>query len=331
MNLGENIEEFKKNFAKIFRGIGTNNEDSIKYSDKYLYINDNIDYKGIFRDTIDGNLDIFNNNIFNSTDNKINIQYSYEDLALTSIFNKDNSYNNNTIIVNKELYINKNENSKINIIKKKRIFNVVYPNTFFIFNKGGNDHYIRKYIEDSLKPLHDNKGEFLSNFKNSKRIKCKRQENADNIRKKIKATFLKTLKNQVNKKLKLGGSVKIFNYLQQTFISNISKQLNGRVLDLTFEQLFSTNFCKDKKDIHSNFQKYEDNISVIKYLDERPEISKKSNYKLFKDIKYYQIFNEYLRSKEFEIEINRLKQKYNLTYINKYIKLAVNLNEFFYN
>ena len=89
MNSGENIEEFKKNFDKILRGIGTNYEDSIKYSDKYLY-------------TINGKLDIFNNNIFNSTDNKINFQYSYEDLALTSIFNKDNSSNNSTIIVNKE-------------------------------------------------------------------------------------------------------------------------------------------------------------------------------------------------------------------------------------
>ena len=54
-----------------------------------------------------------------------------------------------------------------------------------------------------------------------------------------------------------------------------------------------------------------------------------SNFNYFKDMKYYEIYNEYLRSYEFEIEINRLKNKENFEYIKFYIQLAFNLINFF--
>ena len=45
---------------------------------------------------------------------------------------------------------------------------------------------------------------------------------------------------------------------------------------------------------------------------------------------YYQIYEEYLNSKEFEMEISYLKRKNkNGVYIKKYIKLACDLNHFF--
>ena len=320
---------FEKNDDKISRGCSSINEEVLN---SILNMN-NIDYiydKEISQEINNEKTDLFHS-IKNSNDNKNYSKYYKEDLTYTNfIHSLDNSFYNNYSILNKEFSINKEENEII-INKKRRLFNVVYPNTFFIFNKGGNDHYIRNYIEKSIKPLQNSKKEYLFPFIKGKREKCKRKHNADNIRKKIKAKFLKSLRIQVNKKLTLGGSKKNFNYLQQIFISNISRQFNGRVLDLTFQELFSINFCKgDINDGHSNLQKYIDNISVIKYLEERPEISKKSNYKLFKDIKYYQIFDEYLRSKEFENEIYRLKRKYKDNYINKYINLAINLNDYFY-
>ena len=327
MNAEKKIEI---NDAKGLREYGEINEEAYSIILKNIDKNDYIYYIENSDNINDEKSDIFKS----SNDNKINIQYSNEDLSYTYIFNNlDNSfYNNSNIFINKEFSINQNkEENEIIINKKRRLFNVVYPNTFFIFNKGGSDHYIRNYIENSIKPLKNSKKEYLFPFIKGKREKCKRKHNADNIRKKIKAKFLKSLRIQVNKKLTLGGSKKNFNYLQQIFISNVSKQFNGRVLDLTFQELFSINFCKgDNNDGHSNLQKYIDNISVIKYLEERPEISQKSNYKLFKDIKYYQIFDEYLRSKEFENEIYRLKRKYKDNYINKYIKLALNLNDYFY-
>ena len=46
-------------------------------------------------------------------------------------------------------------------------------------------------------------------------------------------------------------------------------------------------------------------------------------------MKYYEIYNEYLRSYEFEIEINSLKNKENFEYIEFYIQLAFNLINFF--
>ena len=128
----------------------------------------------------------------------------------------------------------------------------------------------------------------------------------------------------------MAGSIKEFNYFQQIFITNTTKEINAGVLDLTFKELFSLNFCKYEIDGDPNLQKYKDNIAVIQYLEARPEISKKSNYEIFKDIKYYQIFEEYLNSIEFENNIKKLMKKFNYEYIKKYIKLAFNLNEFFY-
>ena len=122
---------------------------------------------------------------------------------------------------------------------------------------------------------------------------------------------------------------KKFNNLPQEFIININKRLNRGVLDLTFKELYSQNFCKNKINNNSSLQKYKDNQSVLKYLEKEKEISKKSKYDIFKDMKYYQIFDEYLRSEEFEKDIYELKEKYNNKYIKNYIKIAFELNDFF--
>ena len=148
--------------------------------------------------------------------------------------------------------------------------------------------------------------------------------------KKIKARFLKNLKNKVNELLSLVGSKKIFNYLQQEFVSNITKEMNRGVLDLTFKELYSKNFCKDKINDNSSLQNYNDNQSVLKYLEEEKEISKKSKFDLYKDMKYYEIFEEYLSSKEFEIDIYKLKEKNNYNYIKNYIRLAFGLTDYFF-
>ena len=48
-------------------------------------------------------------------------------------------------------------------------------------------------------------------------------------------------------------------------------------------------------------------------------------------MKYYEVFNEYLNSKEFEKEILKLKKKEDDIYIKKYITIAINLVDFFIN
>ena len=235
-----------------------------------------------------------NVNNFNNIDNSININ--------------DNSINNNSLSINIE------EANEMNLIG-----NLVYENNFIIFNKGGNDNYIKQLIKESLK----------NKISNNERI---RKYYSDNIRKKIKARFLKILRNRVNEQLRLAGSKKYFNYLQMEFISNISKEINKSALDLTFKELFSKNFCSSEKYCLSSLNNYKSNISVIEYLEKEKEISKKSKYDIFKDIKYYQIYEEYLKSKEFESDIYHLiRQKENYDYIKKYIQFAFKLNEFFYN
>ena len=99
---------------------------------------------------------------------------------------------------------------------------------------------------------------------------------------------------------------------------------------MTFKEIYSKDFCKDKICDNSSIQKYNDNQSVLKYLEEEKEICEKSKYDIFKNMKYYQIFEEYLRSEEFEKDIYILKEKYNNEYIINYIRLAFELNDFFY-
>ena len=157
-------------------------------------------------------------------------------------------------------------------------------------------------------------------------------ENADNIRKKIKSRFLKVLRNTVNERLKIAGSQKFFKFLSQKFISNISKEKNKAALDLTFKEIFSKDFSEGETKDQAEYNNYYHNLEVLNYLEKNKEISENSNFNIFKNMKYSQIFNEYLKSKEFEIEIASLKrEKENEKYIKDYIIKASDLIDFFSN
>ena len=102
------------------------------------------------------------------------------------------------------------------------------------------------------------------------------------------------------------------------------------MFDKTFKEIFSINFLDKEKENDANFKKYKKNIDTIKYLENNKDISEKSNYNCYKNLKFYQIFDEYLRSKEFENEIENLEfEGEEDNYIHDYIKLACNLNNFF--
>ena len=80
-----------------------------------------------------------------------------------------------------------------------------------------------------------------------------------------------------------------------------------------------------------DFKNYRNNILALEYLDKNKELSKKSNFDVFKDMKYFELYDEFLKSKEFEIEV--LKQnkenKENKNYQERYIELAINLIDFY--
>ena len=234
----------------------------------------------------------------------------------------DNNEESNSLLNN---LINVNQNINRNTLRKnkrKELFKIIYPKEFIIFNKGWYYINIRKEINDIMNG-HENKQVFFITEKNSIR--------KDNTRKKIKSRFLKWLKNRINEKLKSAGAQKLFDFLPQNFICNVSRGLNGPKLFWTFKMIYSYDFNKDENiPIKVDSKKYLYNQSVLEYLESNEEISKKSNYNIIKDMTYYQIYEEYLNSKEFEMEISYLKRKNkNDVYIKKYIKLACDLNHFF--
>jgi hypothetical protein len=79
-------------------------------------------------------------------------------------------------------------------------------------------------------------------------VATKRKQKSDDVRKKIKARFLKILKNKINENLKRVNSEKLFDYFPQCFVSCINKKHNNKeILNMTFKELISTNFYEKYK------------------------------------------------------------------------------------
>ena len=232
---------------------------------------------------------------------------------------KDNNTNNvnNSNIINEITYEDNIENRNI-------IFN--------IFNSGDYDNYSNKIINEALN-CSDKKCKKIKKIKKlftqfPKQIRKKkkniehRKDNADNIRKKIKVKFHKILKNIINLKLKKAGSKYIFKALPQSFITNITKEINKPFLDLPIKDLFSINFNSKERD-NKDY-----NLFVLEYLDNHNDISKKANFDKIKNMKYEDAFNEYLLSKEFKLVISTLKKDETDKYIKNYITKAYGLINF---
>jgi hypothetical protein len=102
-------------------------------------------------------------------------------------------------------------------------------------------------------------------------------------------------------------------------------------LNLTLEEILKRNLCLGKDNKKSTLKKYLHNLSVLEYLEKNKEISTKSNFNNIKIMKLYEIYDEYLDSKEFKMEISKLKeQKETDKYIKKYMMKAINLIDDFY-
>lgn len=172
--------------------------------------------------------------------------------------------------------------------------------------------------------------------------KRKRKHKPDDIRKKIKARFLKALKNRINEELQYANSTKYFDFLPQCFNCEITKEKNKEILNMTLREIITTNFFekynKKKKIKENNNQilnnmlnkkrnydyppdivKYNNNIEVIKYLENNEVIKKHFNFDNIGNMTFTELFNEYLESNEFEKEIFGLKFKEDYFYIKEYI------------
>jgi hypothetical protein len=159
-------------------------------------------------------------------------------------------------------------------------------------------------------------------------VATKRKQKSDDVRKKIKARFLKILKNKINENLKRVNSEKLFDYLPQCFVKCINKKQNNKeILNMTFKELISTNFYEKykindgkntnnktnnkkllnkKRCINPDLVKYQNNIEVLQYLENNEKIYKSSNFDIIGKMTFRNLYEKYLESNEFEDDILKL-------------------------
>ena len=202
--------------------------------------------------------------------------------------------------------------------------------------------YTKKQIKkDAFKSKCNTRTEYFEICQKRKSRKFK----SDDIRKKIKARFLKSLKNRLNEKLTSEKSKCLFDFLPQCFICSITKKTNNNIiLNMTLKELMSTDFFNlfnyDKKENRktmlnnkrecADITKYKKNLEVLEYLKNNKEISQRSNFDVIGKMTFKDLFNEYLKSKEFEEDIIKLKKENNEDlYIKEYIIKAFNFVNYF--
>ena len=192
------------------------------------------------------------------------------------------------------------------------------------FSNSENDIYLMKFVTKKY---------YYSENGRRKRVKKKRKYKADIIRKKIKSRFHKTIKNKINEYLKKAGSKMLFDCLPQCFIGNITKLLNSKCFNFTYEDLIKTDFSSELNNYrHTTMDntKYIKNLKVLAYLENNPEISKNSGFDIIKNMKYIDILNRYFLSTEFEDSLNQLKDENETQeYIQSYIYTAKNYVNFY--
>ena len=158
-------------------------------------------------------------------------------------------------------------------------------------------------------------------------IRRPRRENKDNMRKKIKRSFLNyALIKKLNDKLKSKGYAKYFEKFPSFFVTDIDRKRNKDILNMTLKEIF------EKKELYKyenqkGFSNYLHNLKVV----QSEEISENSDFKNIFNKTFSELYIEYINSDDYKIvEINRLKEnKMNDEYIKRYIYLSRNLIEFF--
>ena len=163
----------------------------------------------------------------------------------------------------------------------------------------------------------------------------KRKYKSDDIRKKIKSRFHKSIKNIINENLRQAGSKLFFSFLPQIFICTIARDKNSKFLNLTYREIIEKDFLSETdgnklKNRKSDIIKYNNNLKVLEYLDKNPEISKNSGFDIISNMKYSKLLDEYFKSEEFERSILKLQEENeDKEYIREYIKKAKNYVNFF--
>ena len=228
--------------------------------------------------------------------------------------------------------------------KKPNPFQVYNSREFNIFHPGGKVELYQKIKEEiqDIDKLSQPKPNIVCKFKikkknknlhkKRKREKVLRKCKPDNIRKKIKSRFFKSVKNRINQILRNAKSKEFFDLLPQCFIINITKKKNQPIMKMTFKNLVTYNFIAEelkeeknesdfiKKKRMVDIKKYNKNLKVMEYLNKNEDVVKKSKFDIIGNMTVSQMFNEYLKSDEFEKEVLKLEEEGdNISYIKDYI------------
>ena len=200
----------------------------------------------------------------------------------------------------------------INIQKKKKIFEPIYPE-IHLFKKSDKD-----LLNDYLQGV-----DFSIRRRSSKRLPNYKQKYY--IRVNVNRNFLnRYLITALNKKLRKAGFIAFFRKFPQEMVRKVNKDKNKILMNMRLNEIIKTEEFYVGKD-RTNF-KY--NLDIVNKIekDRNPELN------IFLNRKMFFLFEEYLNSEEFGIlEINRLKKSKKIKdgyYIKKYIYLSNHFIEF---
>ena len=247
------------------------------------------------------------------------------------------------------------------IFTKASPFQVYKSTEFNIFHPGGKVPLFQK-LKNEIKEIDDikqPKQNIICKFKVKKKCKkssknsgfkrkrkrelARRKCKPDNIRKKIKSRFFKAVKNRINQILKNSKSKYFFDLLPQCFIINITKKKNQPIMKMPFKNLLTYDFISEelREGNHNtvfnrykrivDIKKYQNNLEVMEYLKNNQEIVKRSKFDIISNMTVNQMFNEYLKSDEFEKEVNKLEEEGDdINYIKDYISKAFGYVNYFH-
>lgn len=272
---------------------------------------------------------------------KNNLSYSN---SIISIFDSFKNEDSDMILKEKgnnyseQYFVDISDSSQNN---KKNIFKVIYPKNFFIFSNLGKNINIELTTSDKYK------------YKIHPKNRQPRCIYKDDIRKIIKRRFLHThLKKALNCKLKEAGYKKLLQNFSQSFAGTVSIEKEKKIINQTLFEMFENkelymprvpSSLKGKtfenKLIEKNLLKYENNLELVNQIkkDNNPELN------IIFNKSYSDLFGEYINSKEFIEEVERLKKSKikkksfkksgiekipKENYIEKYIYLAKHFIEF---
>lgn len=204
-----------------------------------------------------------------------------------------------------------NINVNINNYSKKILFEVIYPKKYILFT------HLRS---ESCRTFDDD----YSFQRKRSLLRIRRGRNSDHFRLMIKRNFFnKTLLNCLNEKLENIRYKNKFKKFPQYFVSDITKKNNKQFVHMTLAQIFEQkSLYKSKHDLLN----YQNNLKILDRL-------KKENNLLMRTIlnmKYKDIFEEYVNSDEFLNDIDLVRKRFKLNNFDyeRYINISKTFIQF---